>query len=382
MKTILAVLATILVVGCADTNSDKPKTQQPEPKTTPGRYRSEGGDYPVGAIPVGSLHDAQRNKDIDLVIEYPSRGEGPFPVIVFSHGFGASNKDYVGLTEYWAGHGYVCIKPSHADAGKLRELVRAQMQERREARQQGREVDRTIGEAIWDSQTVADWRDRVRDVTFILDSFDALEQRYPELKGKLDRNRIAVAGHSYGAFVAMLLAGVEPVRDGKPIELRDPRVKAIVAMSPQGLSSARGLSAESFRNVKIPVMYMTGDRDRGALEGETPEWRRTAFDNTPAGDTYFVLINGASHLSFAGGFSLPTAEEDQLDRMDQQNPYTRNPQVRSRGENRLMQQRGVFDNIKIAAVAFFDAYLKNAPEAREYLDTKLTMRGGVTVTKK
>src|SRR5689334_14703076 len=138
MKPFLAILASIVIAGCADT-SNQQKRPQPLPKETPGRYHSEGGDYPVGAIPNGVLHDAQRNKDIDVVVEYPSRGEGPFPVIVFSHGFGASNKNYVGLTEYWAGHGYVCIKPGHADAGKLRDLVR-------ESRREGK----PIGEAIWE----------------------------------------------------------------------------------------------------------------------------------------------------------------------------------------------------------------------------------------
>lgn len=382
MKTVLALLASLVVLGCAD-SYDKPKPAPP-PKETPGRYHSEGGDYPVGAIPIASLHDAQRNKDIGLVIEYPSRGEGPFPVIVFSHGFGGSNKSYVGLTEYWAGHGYVCIKPSHADAGKLRDLIREQMQARREARREGKQPEHTLGEAIWESQNVGEWRDRVRDVTFILDSLDKLEERYPELKGKMDRNRIAVGGHSYGAFVAMLLAGVEPVKDGKPLQLRDSRVKAIVAMSPQGVSTTRGLSADSFHNVKIPVMYMTGTEDRGALESETPEWRRTAFDNTPTGDKYFVLINGANHLSFVGGFTLPTAEEESLDQLPTYN-NPRNPQSvqpRSRGESRFIQQRGIFDSIKIAAVAFWDTYLKGAPEAREYLDTKLGSRGGVTVIRK
>jgi hypothetical protein len=30
-----------------------------------------------------------------------------------------------------------------------------------------------------------------------------------------------------------------------------------------------------------------------------------------------------------------------------------------------MMQRGVFDSIKIAATAFWDTYLKSAPEARD-----------------
>jgi len=182
----------------------------------------------------------------------------------------------------------------------------------------------------------------------------------------------------------MLLAGVEPVRDGKPLQLADPRVKAIVAMSPQGVSAARGLSAESFRNVKIPVMFMTGSEDRGALESETPEWRRSAFDHTPPGDKYFVLINGANHMSFGGGFTLPSAEEDSFDRMDEREAqrYPERAGPRTRSENRFIQQRGIFDTIKIAANAFWDAYLKDAPAAREYLDTKLASRGGVTLVRK
>jgi len=379
MKRILAVLF-LFAASCADTNNDsKP---EPMPTATPGRYRSEGGDYPVGAIPNGTLYDGQRNKDLELVIEYPSRGEGPFPVIVFSHGYGGSNKGYVALTEYWAGHGYVCIKPSHADAGKLRDVVREQLRERREAREAGREPDRTLGEAIWQDQGVAQWRDRVRDVTFILDSFDALEERYPELKGKLDRNHIAVAGHSYGAFVAMLLGGVQPVLDGKPLQLADPRVKAILAMSPQGVSATRGLTPESFRDVKIPAMYMTGTNDRGALEGETAEWRRGAFDNSPAGDKYFVLIEGASHMSFTGGFSLPSAAEESLDRIDDADRQRNPNRVRAtpRTETRFMQERGVLDIVKAGSTAFWDTYLKSAPAARDYLDTKLT--GRATVVKK
>ncbi len=382
MKKLVGIAtALVLVFACADSSNGKPASA---PKETFGHYNPESGNYPVGAIPNASLHDAQRNKNLDLVIEYPSRGEGPYPVIVFSHGFGASNTAYVGLTEYWASLGYVCIKPNHADAGKLRDLLREQMQERREARKEGREPERTLGEAIWEGQSPADWRERVHDITTILDSFNTLEEKYPELKGKLDRNRIAVAGHSYGAMVAMLIAGVEPVQDGKAMHLGDSRVKAVIAMSPQGVSATRGLSAESFHGVKIPIMYMTGTNDRGALDGETPEWRRSGFENTPAGDKYFVLIAGANHFSFAGGFTLPSMQDDQLDRMDATNPQQsqRMQPARSRGENRFLREKGVFDSIKVASAVFLDSYLKDAPAARDYLATRLPQRGGVTVTKK
>src|ERR1043165_9954210 len=79
------------------------------------RYLPNETDYPVGSIPNAVLHDSARNKDLYMTIEYPTRG-GPYPVIVFSHGFGGSNTAYTPLTEYWAGHGYIGLKPSHADS--------------------------------------------------------------------------------------------------------------------------------------------------------------------------------------------------------------------------------------------------------------------------
>ena len=50
---------------------------------------------------------------------------GPHPLIVFSHGFGGSSRGYVGLSSYWASHGYVVIAPSHADSVQLRKEGKA-----------------------------------------------------------------------------------------------------------------------------------------------------------------------------------------------------------------------------------------------------------------
>jgi predicted dienelactone hydrolase len=394
-KTLIPLLTSILLLAGACTDEFEHPKPTPAPKDTPGTYRTDETAFPVGAIPTGVLHDTQRNKDIPLVIEYPSAGQGPFPIVVFSHGYGASDAGYVGLTEYWAGHGYVVIKPSHADAGAMRELMRQRLRERREERAAGTGATTTTaappaerGNAIEEamqSQTVADWRNRVRDVTYILDNLDQLEQQYPELKGKMDRNRIGVAGHSYGALVAMMLAGVVPVRDGAPLQLADPRVKAIIAMSPQGVSISRGLSTESWRNVHIPVMYMTGSEDRGAAPNEDAAWRKTAFESTPPGDKYFVSIEGANHLSFTGLFSDPTAIEERLDRADELN-QNRNDrmaaQPRSRAAGRMERERNIYATIKTLSTAFLDAYLKGAPEGRQYLDRRVNETGSVTVLRK
>ena len=57
-----------------------------------------------------------RGEDLQVRVSAPATGD-ELPIIVFSHGFGSSSEGYIALTEYWVGHGYVVIKPSHADAG-------------------------------------------------------------------------------------------------------------------------------------------------------------------------------------------------------------------------------------------------------------------------
>lgn len=362
MKRILiAALTAVLVSACAT----KPKPQEQSQTIETGVYTSQPGHSPVGVIPAGSIRDTRRNKDLEVSIEYPTKG-GPHPVIIFSHGYGSSARAYVGLSSYWSSHGYVVIKPSHADAGKLR------LEELRDPTK------------ITEQTTPADWRNRVEDIGLILDSFQTLEQQYPELQGKMDANRIAVGGHSYGAFTAMLIGGVRTFSGGASTSYADPRVKAVLAMSPQGPSESRGLTAESWKEVRIPVLYMTGSNDRGTNDTETAEWRRQAFELSPAGDKWFVSIAGANHFTFTGGFRpVPTLVEPSITPMP--NPDPRYPRtdpaqtstpVPRRGSSTFIQDRNVFNTVKSISLAFWDTYLKNEPKGREYL-TKLSTRGDV-----
>lgn len=363
----LLLFFILFLAACASVDGDREEGTSGSDESRP-RYTAEAGASPVGVIPDAVVRDAQRDKDLTVTIEYPTR-PGPHPLIVFSHGFGGSNRGYIGLSSYWASQGYVVIKPAHADSARQVPL-------------------RNLDE-IWESQTAADWRNRVRDVTFILDSLERIEQQFPELQGKIDRSRIGVGGHSYGAHTAMLVGGARTSPGGT--SYADPRVKAILAMSPQGPSDVRGLTRESWSDLRTPALFMTGTRDRGISDAETPEWRREAFELSPAGEKWLIVLPDATHASFTGQmerFTEAQARErsvsDPAEPLDPRDPgTTRSRRPRGgRAEGAAMRMRASFSTVKILSLAFWDTYLRSDGAAgREQLD-KAADRYGVEVTKK
>ncbi len=359
----------LMITSCA---SDPGQTSAPVTMQV-GKYSPESAPLPVGVIPTALLHDAARNKDVDVSIDYPTRG-GPFPVIVFSHGYGGSNHAYEPLISYWTSNGYLCIRPAHADAGALRQTMREMMTERRDDNRSRRRSaaarpptqeqqvpQRNSMEEIWDREREPQWRNRVADIRLVLDSLDELERRFPELQGKMDHGKIGVGGHSYGAFTAMLIAGMHTFSD-PPLQLADPRVRAVVAMSPQGIAANRGTTPRSWADVRVPMMYMTGTNDRGATEAEDANWRKEAFENSPPGDKYFVLLKGAGHLSFTGMTGLAAPLQRPV--ATSTSTYSGQP----RGGVLFTPDRRIFDLIKITSLAFWDAYLKNEAASRELLE--------------
>src|SRR6476620_7960169 len=119
MTRIFLTLALIAVAGCS--SAPKKSTPVPQPASYTPTYAFDMGNSPIGVIPSAMLRDTARNKDVEVSIEYPTRGTGPFPIIIFSPGYGGSSHAYEALISYWTSYGYVCIRPMHADAGKLRD---------------------------------------------------------------------------------------------------------------------------------------------------------------------------------------------------------------------------------------------------------------------
>jgi dienelactone hydrolase len=281
------------------------------------QYAPTSGPYKVLTVESIALHDSARNKDIPIKIYYPA-GAGPFPVIIFSHGALASKDCYSGFGEFWASYGYVSIHPSHADSVA-------------DSGFRG-----TLHEAISDPRG---WENRPEDVSFIIDSLAHVEKFAPQLSGKLDLRHIGVGGHSFGAYTAGLIAGTTILLPGRaePQSFGDKRVSAVVMLSPQG-EGIMGLSAHSWDAVHVPMLLMYGSRDFGPF-GEEPVWRSEAYEKAPAGNKYEVELEGGTHMGFAAPFPG--------------------------GGHRVE----VFQCAKLETLAFWDAYLRQDPEARQYIES-------------
>jgi len=229
-----------------------------------------------------TLHDGGRNRDIPIKAYYPEHLTSSVPLIIFSPGYGGNREGYSYLGRGWATAGYVVIVPTHAGSDNLALRKNAL---------------RGVEDA---SQAFENQNLRTGDIHFLISSIKEIEHQIPAIKGKIDRKRIGIGGHSMGGGTALLIAGATAASPGThPREFRDNHVRAAVAMSPPGPGRAAFMD-QSWDHIGIPVMTMSGTRDRG-VGGEPPEWRTQPYKHMPAGDKYQVTVNGANHLAFAMG---------------------------------------------------------------------------------
>lgn len=231
-----------------------------------------------------TLESGRANKNLPYKLSVPLF-KGPCPVIVLSHGAGGSYDGNKNLVESWVNSGFACIQPLHADSVRYKRSL-------------GQSV--SLRDSMNDSNDPKNWSSRVQDIEDILDSLDSINQLCPWIQ--FDKNRIGLAGHSFGAFTAQLVAGVTPPQKARASTLNDRRVKAVLLLSPQGVSRGGPLGfddASAWRGMNMPVMVMTGSQDNGRT-GETPDWRLEPYKYCPAGSKFLVFLNNANHMTFAG----------------------------------------------------------------------------------
>jgi len=117
--------------------------------------------------------------------------QAPYPILVYSPGLGCTRNTLAGCGPDLASHGYVVVAIDHFDApGTVF-------------------PDGTILHGDWSASSSTGTQDRIRDVLFVLDQLPGWSDHDPILAGRLDLERIATMGFSWGAESAGEVARVD-----------------------------------------------------------------------------------------------------------------------------------------------------------------------------
>ena len=204
------------------------------------------------------------------------------PLVVFSHGLGGSRLGYAHFGRHFAQNGFIALHVQHPGSDR----------------------------AVWSggpfailgnvqaAASEANVIGRAQDVSFALDMLLADQ----ELGPLIDRTEIAVAGHSYGANTAMLLAGAAVERNGKRVSFADARIRAAILLSAPPFHG-EGDQAAALRDVRVPTLHITGTDDVIRVPG----YRSDAADRisvfrdmpaTPAAAKHLAIFEGGEHSVF------------------------------------------------------------------------------------
>jgi len=178
---------------------------------------------------------------------------GPYPLIVFAHGFSSIRTQSATYTRHLASHGYIVASPdfpgSYGGAGggpRLRAVI-----------------------------------DQPSDVSFIIDEL-LLRNDEPDglFARAIDPERIGMTGHSLGGLTT-LMTTYGP--------LRDDRILAALPISPPGCF----FEADAFAGVTTPLMVLGGSEE--VIVDPTSIRKPYDLANAPR---YFVELGGADHIKF------------------------------------------------------------------------------------
>ena len=250
-----------------------------------------------------------RGMPLELRVTAPATGDR-LPVILLSHGHGPSlyipSKDGYGpLVGFLAERGFVVIQPTHLNS-KVAGLDPA-----------------SPGGPLF-------WRSRVADLVMILDRMDEIEAAAPGLTGRLDRDKVAVIGHSAGGQTAGVLLGARLSDATDPsvtnLDLREPRIKAGVLMAAPGnggadlnpVAAARmSFFNPDFSHLTTPTLVIWGDSDVSPhLTTRGADWHADAYHHSPGADCLLTLFGARHGLGGVAGFDARETDDEDPDRLE------------------------------------------------------------------
>lgn len=260
------------------------------------------------------------NRKVPYKIYYPAEFTGKAPVVIWSHGLGGSRDGAGFISRFLASHGYVIVHVQHLGTDS----------------------------SLWEGKPGHPWDvirnshygpeevlNRYRDIPFVLDQLPLLE-----IAKLMDFSQTGMSGHSFGANTTQVMAGQ---KFGKPEalqSLKEPRFKAGILYSPVPSFNTESPREEIYGSISLPLFHMTGTDDISPIEGFGYERRLEVSKYSGGPEQALLILNGGDHMVYNG----------------------------SRGQLGDNPKRKDHENIiKIAALAYWDAYLKNDQAARAWL---------------
>jgi fermentation-respiration switch protein FrsA (DUF1100 family) len=182
-----------------------------------------------------------------------ARADGPFPLVIFGHGFALTPEPYAGLLQAWARAGYVVAAP----------------------------VFPLENENAPGGPDESDLPNQPGDMRFVISRLLAASAAsFGPLAGLIDPARIAVAGHSDGGDTALAAAYNR--------QFRDPRIGAAIILSGAEMP---GVSGFNFPRGSPPLLATQGTADT-----INPPSFTDAFFELAKRPKYRLDLLGAEHL--------------------------------------------------------------------------------------
>jgi len=236
--------------------------------------------------------DPVRQREVPVRLYWPTQTPPNLqvPLVVFSHGIGGSRTGYSYLGKHFAAHGIASLHLQHVGSDRQVWFGNPFL----------------VVNRLWSAASEHEAVQRVRDLSFALD--ELLERS--EYGGRIDRTRIAAAGHSYGANTVMLAAGATLQRNGSSVHYREPRVRAALLLSAPPFYGEPELS-KILGAITLPSLHITATEDTIRVPGyySPPADRLAVFDAAGSKVKALVVFEGGSHNIFtdrpaSGGLTL------------------------------------------------------------------------------
>jgi len=236
----LVAALVVMTSACA-------RTASAEPVAAVG-----GGQAPLETFEVGVRHlqlNRGEGRPLPTIVWYPI-GEGPFPIVLFSHGLGGQPEGFVDVTKPLAAAGFVVAAPAYPFTKKGTKAI-----------------DRN------------DISNQPADAAHVLDKIAELDTQEGDIfRGRLATSRLCAAGFSAGGYTT----------SGMFNKQRNRRLRCGIIISGATMPDGTGFTGPS-----APILFLHGDADKVVTYARG----RTAYQNLawPKG---FVTFHGQGHGDF------------------------------------------------------------------------------------